>query len=240
MHKTTAFGQTNVGLKRTENQDSILMDTESNLFAIADGMGGHKEGKLASQLAIEQLHKSFKKSLDSDNIHPETLLTNAFQEANTRVYEKSLESLQMDGMGTTLVAAFISQNKIFFGNVGDSRAYLFRDPYLWRITEDHSILYTQIKNGLIDEAKASLMIDTNIITRSIGFTANVEIDIFQKDLQPNDLFILCSDGLIDMIGDKEICEISKKYAPDVLVNQLINRSLDAGGNDNISVVVIIP
>ena len=237
---TTSFGKTHIGLKRKDNQDSILIDKDLNLYAIADGMGGHKGGSIASKLAIECLQKFIKESLQSDNFQPETSLLEAFQETNYQVYEKSQTDIEVTGMGTTLVAALIWKNKIFFANVGDSRAYFFKNPYLWRITEDHSILNNQIKKGLIDQKKASCFIDTNIITRSVGFIPEVEVDIFQKDLEMNDLFILCSDGLIEMVDDENICELSKTYAPDALVDQFINRSLDAGGNDNISVIVVVP
>ncbi len=235
-----SFGKTHVGLKRKDNQDSILIDKELNLYAIADGMGGHKGGSVASKLAIESLQKFIKEAVKLDHFQPETVLIEAFQEANNQVYEKSQESIEVTGMGTTLVVLMIWKNKIFFANVGDSRAYLFRDPYLWRVTEDHSILNNQIKKGLIDEKKASTLVDTNMITRSIGFIPDVEVDIFQKDLQIHDLFILCSDGLVEMMDDKTICELSKSYAPDALVDQFINRALDAGGNDNISVIVVVP
>ncbi|MGI9548411.1 MAG: Stp1/IreP family PP2C-type Ser/Thr phosphatase [Bdellovibrionales bacterium] len=240
MRKTVSFGKTHIGLKRRENQDSIIIDKELDLYAVADGMGGHKGGAIASKLAIEQLQKVIKESLEDKNAQPETILSQAFQEANTQVYEKSQETIETEGMGTTLVAALVWKNKIFFANVGDSRAYLSRDLQLWRITEDHSILNNQIKKGLIDEKKASLLVDTNIITRSIGFTPNVEVDIFQKDLQDNDLFILCSDGLVEMMDDEKISHLSHSYSPDVLVDRLIDQSLEAGGNDNISVIVIIP
>ncbi len=237
---TKSFGKTHVGLKRKDNQDSILMDNELNLYAVADGMGGHKGGSVASKLAIEHLQKFMKKSFESDNFQPEVSLLEAVKEANYQVYEKSQEDTDVAGMGTTLVVAMIWKNKAFFANVGDSRAYFFKDPHLWRITEDHSILNNQIKKGLIDQKKASLLVDTNIITRSIGFIPEVEVDIFQKNLQANDLFILCSDGLVEMVNDETICELSKNYTPDALVDQLINRSLDAGGNDNISVIVVVP
>ena len=139
-----------------------------------------------------------------------------------------------------MVACFIWENKIFFANVGDSRAYFFKNPYLWRVTEDHSVLNEQMKKGLIKEQDAISLVDTNVITRSIGFISEVKVDLFQKDISPEDIFLLCSDGLNEMLTDQEVCEVMKNYSTEALVEQLIKRSLDAGGNDNVSVIVIVP
>ncbi len=231
---------THVGHKRKTNQDFLLADEELSLYVVADGMGGHSGGEVASALAVKTLHDFLKESIQQSNFSPESSLIKAFQEANARVFNKSQENdKELIGMGTTLVVCMVWKNKAFFGNVGDSRAYLFRDPYLWRVTEDHSVINSQLKKGLIKPEQAHLLMNANVITRSIGFFPEIQADLFQKDLKPGDLFLLCSDGLNE-ISDQEICELAKNYSPSALPQQCINKALEGGGSDNISIIVIAP
>ena len=225
---------------RQNNQDSILVNEALNLYAVADGMGGHNGGEVASALAIEKLETFLKEAVQQDSFSPDPYLIEAFQEANAQVFAKSQEDeKKFAGMGTTLVVGMIWNNKAFFGNVGDSRAYLFRDPYLWRITEDHSVVNNQLKKGLIDKEQQPFLMHANVITRSIGFFNEIQVDLFQRDIFPGDLFLLCSDGLNE-ISDQKICELAKNYAPSALPQQCINKALDEKASDNISVVVIEP
>lgn len=234
------YGMTHVGYKRDSNQDALLLDEDLNLYAVADGMGGHSGGEIASALAIEALHNFLKEATKEENLAPDKLLIEAFHEANSQVFNKSHENnMELIGMGTTLVVCMVWKSKAFFGNVGDSRAYLFRDPYLWRITEDHSLINSQLKKGLIEQEQAPFLVNSNVITRSIGFFPDIQVDIFQRDLMPGDLFLLCSDGLNE-IADQEICKLAKNYSPSVLPKQCINKVLDGEGKDNISVVVVDP
>lgn len=234
------YSKTHTGRVRQNNQDSILINKNCSLFAVADGMGGHTGGEVASSTAIKALDNFISIAMKNENFTPRVHLEEGFHEANAQVFQKSRENNgKLMGMGTTLVACLLWNNKAFFANVGDSRAYLFRYPHLWRITEDHSILNMQMKKGLIKEEKAALFSESNVITRSIGFISEVEVDIFQKDLTPNDLFLLCSDGLNE-IPDQELCNIFKKYSHDMLVEKVVQTALDAGGNDNISAVIISP
>ena len=233
-----AYSMTHVGHKRKNNQDSLLVDEELQLYAVADGMGGHKGGEIASSVSIEALHEYLKSVFKKEDFSPEKYLVPAFHSANKRVFEKSQESnKELIGMGTTLVVCMIWKDKAFFGNVGDSRAYLFREPYLWRITEDHSIINNQLKNGLIEQEQMPFLMNSNVITRSIGFFPDIQVDLFQKNLMPKDQFLLCSDGLNE-ISDEEICELSKNYAPFALPKQCVDKVLDGEGNDNITVVVV--
>ena len=235
------YSTTHVGKRRKNNQDSILVNTDLNLYAVADGMGGHKGGEVASAKAIEVLENYMLDAVKKKDFFPEVALMEAFQIASNQVYLKSRENeLALAGMGTTLVACFIWQSKIFFANVGDSRAYLFRDPYLWRVTEDHSVINEQLKKGLISEDQAGLLEDTNVITRSIGFMPDVEVDVFEKKILPKDFFMLCSDGLSGMVPDKEICEISRNNSLEKVTERYLQQALDAGGDDNISIIVISP
>ena len=203
-------------------------------------MGGHKGGEVASALAIETLQNFLKEAVNQKNFSPDLFLPEAFQEANSQVFQKSQEQdKELTGMGTTLVVCMIWKNKAFFGNVGDSRAYLFREPYLWRVTEDHSVMNSQLKRGLIEQEQAPFLINSNIITRSIGFFPEIQVDLFQRDLRPGDLFLLCSDGLNE-ISDQEICKLAQNYSPEALPEQCINKVLESEGNDNISVIIIAP
>lgn len=236
-----AYGDSHIGLKRRENQDRILIDEDLQLYAVADGMGGHKGGAVASQTAIDILQNYIQQGYQKGNFHPELELEKAFLRANETVHAKSKEDEQnLIGMGTTLVAAMIYKKKIVFANVGDSRAYLFRDPHLWRVTEDHSVMNNRIKKGLIKEDDIPFLADSNVITRSIGFVLDLKVDIFQREIMKDDVFLLCSDGLTSMVSDEKIATIFKNYSQKAVVEQLVNHSLDAGGNDNISVIVVTP
>lgn len=203
-------------------------------------MGGHKGGEVASATAVSSLQNFISLSIKNESFAPDIHLIEGFHEANTQVFSKSRENDgELMGMGTTLVACLLWKGKAFFANVGDSRAYLFRYPHLWRITEDHSILNMQMKKGLIREDSAAHFMESNVITRSIGFISEVEVDLFQKDIVPEDVFLLCSDGLNE-IPERELCELFKKYSAENLVERALKKALDAGGHDNISVIVICP
>ena len=234
------YGLTNVGNKRENNQDTFLIDEDIKLYAVADGMGGHKGGGTASAIAVKTLHNFLKEAYQSEDFSPETYLTTAFQTANTQVFNKSQENnKQLIGMGTTLVACMIWKNKVFFANVGDSRAYLFRDSYLWRITEDHSIINNQLKNGLIEEDQLPFLTHSNLITRSIGFFPEIQVDLFKRDLTNQEIYLLCSDGLNEL-SDQKICELAQKYSPKSLPNQCIKNVLEGKGADNITVITVVP
>ena len=232
------YGLTHVGNKRQHNQDSFVIDAEIQLYAVADGMGGHKGGGTASDIAIKTLHNFLKLAIKTEEFTPENDLVTAFQEANTQVYEKSQEK-QLMGMGTTLVACMIWKNKIFFANVGDSRAYLFKEDSIWRITEDHSIINNQLKNGLIEEDQVPFLTHSNLITRSIGFFPEVQVDIFKRDLSKKEFYLLCSDGLNEL-PEPKILELSQNYASSTLPNQCIKKVLDGDANDNVTVLVVTP
>ena len=235
-------GKTCTGPVRKINQDSILINKKISLFAVADGMGGHTGGEVASASAVSALDKFLSLAAAGDDFSPSDHLLEGFREANAQVFQKSRENNgELMGMGTTLVACLLHGKTAYFANVGDSRAYLFRRPSrLWRITEDHSILNMQMKRGLIQQDKADLFSESNVITRSIGFVSEVETDLFQRDILPGDVFLLCSDGLNEA-SESDLCEIfqNREPGPD-LIEALIDKALQAGGHDNISAVVIAP
>ena len=235
------YTQTHTGKKRKNNQDFILSNKTLNLYAVADGMGGHKGGEIASQTAVQVLESYMLKAFQGDNFFPEESLVEAFKEANIQVYQKAQENqLELSGMGTTLVACMLWEQKAFFANVGDSRAYFFNGSYLWRVTEDHSVLNEQLKKGLIEESQARLIKDSNVITRSIGFLPEISVDFFEKDLIKKDLFLLCSDGLTSLVSESRICDLIKETPLEELCDKCVQAALDEGGIDNISVIVVAP
>jgi len=237
---TQAYGLTHVGNKRNNNQDSFLIDEDLKLYIVADGMGGHKGGGTASKIAVESVKNFLEARYNQEDFSPEVDLVEAFQEANAQVFEKSQEgNKELLGMGTTLVACMIWKNNVFFANVGDSRAYLLRNSKIWRITEDHSIINNQIKNGLIEADQIPFLTHSNLITRSIGFFPKIQVDLFEREFSKKEFYLLCSDGLNEL-PEQKILELSQDYAPESLADQCVKKVLDGDANDNVTVVVITP
>lgn len=228
--------QTDIGLKRANNEDCFLMDPDLGLYIVADGMGGHSGGEVASNMAVKAIREVIIESYEKDaGIKPQDLLTRAYTAAGLSIYEKSLSDSELKGMGTTLVVALIRDQKIYIANVGDSRAYLLNASGMWQITEDHSLVNEQIKAGIIkDESKAKF--SKNIITRSVGFERVTNCDILERTLSPEDKYIICSDGLSGMIEDKEIYTIVQETSPENVVPKLIKEAKNNGGLDNVTVM----
>ncbi|NCN95335.1 MAG: Stp1/IreP family PP2C-type Ser/Thr phosphatase [Bdellovibrionales bacterium] len=236
------YAETDVGLKREINQDSILVDPELNLFVVADGMGGHKGGEVASGIAIETVREVFLQHADSGKMLPQDLVELAYREACQRIHRAStVESPELMGMGTTMVLLWAYRGKVFIGNVGDSRAYLYRGKgLLWQITEDHSLINEQVRAGAISEEEAPNVIGRNVITRSVGFEKIVKVDLFQRDLRMDEKFILCSDGLSSLVSSDKIAKIVEDPSPQRVVERCIKEAKEAGGDDNISVICLVP
>ena len=234
------YGQTDVGLKRDNNQDSILVDKKHSLFIVADGMGGHKGGEVASALAIEAMQDVFESEfLSGTKINPKDLLRKGYKEATRRIFQKAnFESPDLMGMGTTMVAAFAFDKKIYVGNVGDSRAYLFKEGHLWQLTDDHSLINEQIRAGVLDPNQPEMIVGRNVITRSVGFEEMVDVDIVERELVPGEIYLLCSDGLSGLISNEQISEIIRKNQISGVVSRGIEEAKRAGGDDNISVIVL--
>jgi protein phosphatase len=236
-----AWGQTDVGLRREINQDSIFLDSDLGLFVVADGMGGHKGGEVASALAVDTVREIVSSAVyNNDPIHPRDLLTFAYREASARIYHKSTrESPELMGMGTTMVAGLLHSGKrLYIANVGDSRAYMLRGDYLWQLTEDHSQIYELVKAGALSQAEADRMLGRNVITRSVGFEKSVQVDIIERELDSRDTYMFCSDGLSSMIPDAAIAKLLMQSDAENSVAQCIEAARKAGGDDNISVLVI--
>lgn len=237
--KIKAYGKTDVGRKRQINQDSILVNARHNIYAVADGMGGHKGGEVASAMAVETLQEVLGDEATTA-VPIEYRLEKAYKLANDRIYESSHKASNKDleGMGTTLVACYATQHKIFISNVGDSRAYLYRDEKIWQITEDHSLVQEQIRAGLINPNKTEDMIGKNVITRSVGYDQAVKVDVVFRTYKRGDVFLLCSDGLTGMVSNTDIAKILAKNPLEKVAQICIDEANKAGGNDNISCLVI--
>ncbi len=235
-----AWCETDVGLKRESNEDSFLLNKEFGVFAVADGMGGHRGGEVASSMAVQTLLQCVEAQKNGTRkVQPRVLLSEAYKNASNRIFDKSrAESAELAGMGTTLVAAYLSDKTLFIANVGDSRAYLYRSGQIWQLTEDHSLLNEHIKFGLISEEDAENFLQKNVITRSVGFERDVMCDILERVVEPGDLIILCSDGLSGLVEDEKIAEICQKFSPEKIVDECIRVARNNGGDDNITVLVL--
>ena len=238
--KFSVYGLTDLGLKRRKNEDSLLIDQEMGLFVIADGMGGHRGGDLASQLAMAAVKDTFKSHHEEhDFVSPRVMLEEAYIEASSRVFRRSMEDDGLlKGMGTTLVAAYIHKDEIFMGNVGDSRGYFYNSQYMWQMTEDHSLVNDHLRAGLLKDSEIKGFQAKNVITRSVGFEKEVRCDIIRKKVNPGDSFLLCSDGLSSLVEDQKIYEICKNNPTPKAVELCIEAAKENGGDDNITVIII--
>ncbi len=238
--KIEFWAQTDVGLKRELNEDSIYASREQGLFIVADGMGGHQGGEVASKMAVDTVENMVAAQLAADHrFDTATFISSCYQQAGRLIYEKShVDSPELMGMGTTMVMAFFRGSDVYLGNVGDSRAYLFRDSNLWQMTEDHSLVNEKVRAGVLTEAESELMIGKNVITRSVGFEKSVSPDVFVRQVQSGDTYMLCSDGLSGLVEDPDMASILINEGVSRCVPALIQQAKDNGGDDNISVIVI--
>ncbi len=237
-----SFSKTDVGIKRTVNQDFVFSTNEQignleNLYIVADGMGGHKAGDLASRLAVELICEEI---ADSDKINPLELLKHSVTVANAEIVKRANDDEGLKGMGTTVVAATVADDSLYFVNVGDSRLYLINQG-IKQLSKDHSLVEEMVRLGGIKPEDAKHHPDKNIITRAVGEKGKVEIDCFEQSLHKGDIVLMCSDGLSNMIEDDEIFEIVQSSRDVVeIVQNLINKANEYGGSDNIGVVVFEP
>ena len=239
MKKVVAYGKTDIGRKRTNNQDSVLINDNIMLYAVADGMGGHKGGEIASSLCLEVLDSAVTKMAErSSDSKVSPFLKEAVSLASMRVHERASMDDSLKGMGTTLVSLFVRDDKAYICQVGDSRVYLYSSGSLWKITEDHSLVNEQVRSGLISRSQAEKLSYKNVITRSVGFEEIVDVDIYIRDLNHGDVFLLCSDGLTSMISDNEIKANIDASDLSGSVKRLIDAANEAGGADNVSVILV--
>ncbi len=236
------FSLTDVGIKRKVNQDYIYtcekpIGNLPNLFLVADGMGGHKAGDYASKHTVEIICDMVERCLEKE---PRIILSQAIDFANEQIRRKSLEDENLDGMGTTIVAATCMGDCLQVANVGDSRLYIVGEN-IRQITQDHSYVEELVRKGSLDRETARNHPDKNIITRAVGAGDTVDIDFFSVRLKPEETILMCSDGLTNMLEDEEIRMIMEGQRDLVeKVEALVREANNRGGKDNISVVLIEP
>jgi len=230
------FAQTDIGRIRPLNEDSYYLPREDERFcAVADGMGGHNAGEVASARAVEVFSETMRENaVSAASIH------HAVEKANTAVYSQSLAAEELSGMGTTFTALAQAGNTVHIAHVGDSRAYLLRNGSIMRLTMDHTLVEDMVLKGLITPREAKYHPKRNIITRALGTNDTVEIDLIQIKLEKGDAFFLCSDGLSNHVEDREILEISKQDLPwNEKLRCLVQRALEQGGTDNITALFAV-
>lgn len=233
-------GRTDTGSKRNNNQDSIFYCDEPigplpNLYIIADGMGGHRAGDKASRMAID-ITVDFVKKSKLEN--PVAILRRAMIFANNKIYKEATEDPDLNGMGTTMVAAVACDGKLFVANIGDSRLYVINND-IKQITMDHSLVEELIRNGELERKKGRNHPEKNIITKALGSKDEIIPDFFEIEMNAEDKYLLCSDGLSNMVEDDEIRDIVvDRHNLDDIAQALIDRANYYGGTDNISVVII--
>lgn len=249
--RAIASGMTHVGLQREHNEDSFAVLVEYGLFIVADGMGGHRAGDVASRLATDSMAEFFRTTSQDDvtwPFHFDTSLTEeenrllaGIRVANRQIFERSVRSRDCAGMGTTIVGALYSKqkNRLFVGHVGDSRAYRIRGGVIEQLTRDHSLLndYLAAMPDLTEEQRAEL--PRNVITRALGMHDHVVVDLMNDEPQAGDVYLLCSDGLSGMMSDGEILRIVTSNDDTAeICRRLIAKANENGGEDNITALVI--
>jgi protein phosphatase len=231
---------------RSHNEDSIAADAEIGLAVLADGMGGYNAGEVASGIAVELIRSEMKKALlkkkpEEMNGHDaERLIEAHATRANSAIFQASQSQPQYSGMGTTLVVALWHDNQISVGHIGDSRLYRLRGGALEQITRDHSLLQEQIDSGMITKEQARHSQNKNLVTRAVGIDPEVETEVHTYSVQPGDVYLLCSDGLSDMVTDEDVQLTLSTLAANLplAAEQLVQQANDNGGRDNVSVILV--
>jgi len=231
------FVRSDIGKVRPTNEDAYYQPRQGERFcAIADGMGGHNAGEVASAMAVS----IFSKEMGGINELDGQAMRRAVECANTRIHEKSMEGGQYSGMGTTFTALAFAGGSAHIAHVGDSRAYLLRNGAIMRLTLDHTLVEEMVLKGLITPREAKYHPKRNYITRALGTMDTVEVDLIQIELLPGDVFFLCTDGLSNHVEDKRILEISQwDCSWEEKADVVVNAALDAGGSDNITAMFVL-
>ena len=244
-----AYGLTDVGRKRQHNEDAFAVDSELGLFVVADGMGGHAAGEVASQRAVEVVREQLAAGRQvlqdlgqANNAEARAaaavLVETAIQRACAEVYRLAASDSTKRGMGTTFVCLVMAGTKGIVGHVGDSRVYLVRGGQAHRLTEDHTLIAAQVKAGTLTREQAQASQFRNVITRAVGIQESVQVDTLMVDLLPKDLFVLCSDGLHGYLADDELAPLTQSAELELLPKKLVGLANDRGGKDNVTVVVV--
>jgi protein phosphatase len=229
-------GKTDKGRIRKENEDAFCIEKDLGLLAIADGMGGHASGEVASKMAIGILRDSLRKEGEP---FPERLASGV-ELANQAIYEAARSQSQLKGMGTTLTAVQLNGNRLAIAHVGDSRAYLIRSGVIERLTDDHTMVFEQVARGLMTNEEAARSDMRHILSRALGIAPEVEVDMEALTVSEGDTLVLCSDGLSELVSEEEVLsEVQSSSRPDVACGELVHLANQRGGADNITVIVAL-
>ncbi|MBN2798741.1 MAG: Stp1/IreP family PP2C-type Ser/Thr phosphatase [Deltaproteobacteria bacterium] len=244
--RITSCGVTDVGLKRGHNEDNFLINEELHLFVVADGMGGHVGGEYASAIAVNtveeivtsmELHEELPHEEDDPVEVTREKLRYAIRLAGRRIFEKAEEEPEFHGMGTTSVALLVDEGNAYIAHVGDSRLYMQRDGQIEQVTEDHSLVNEKVKAGLITKEEAKNHKMRNVITRSLGYQEDVEVDVEVRAVRRGDQFLICSDGLSGLVEDHEMGEHMTAHSPQEAARRLVELACERGGDDNITIII---
>ena len=243
-------GNTHVGMKRSQNEDSLFLMPEQNLYVVADGMGGHSAGDVASKMAVETVSQFFAETTEDEEVtwpfkldrqkkYEENRLVTAVKLANLRIYEQAISNAKNKGMGTTVVALMFTREGTYCAHVGDSRIYRIRNGEIEQLTEDHSLLNDYIKMKDLTPEEIENFPHKNVIVRALGMKETVQVDVAFEQPQHGDIYLLCSDGLCGMITDPDMNAIVAETGDDLEegCNRLIQVANKNGGTDNITVVL---
>ena len=225
--------RTDVGKVRANNQDAPIVSEKLRLYGVADGMGGHKCGEVASTSARDDLLRELEGKTPSV-----AALSGAIEEVNRQIYHQQEHDDALTGMGTTLSVLWMSDNFVYIGHVGDSRVYLLRDGEFKQMTLDHSLVEQLVREGVLTEEEAQNHPMRNIITRAIGTDESVEVDVVVEERRKGDLWLACSDGLHGLVDDRQMRDALRQYAPEKAADVLLKAALDAGGRDNVTLVIV--
>ncbi len=250
--RLSVAGSTDVGLKRTHNEDAFLLLPEEQLYCVADGMGGHASGEVAARIAVEEMAEFFRLTGRDDEAtwpfredparrHDENRVLTGVKLANLRIFERAGSDERLRGMGTTLVCAHFERGAgaVVVGHVGDSRAYLWRAGALRQVTEDHSLLNDYLKARRLTPEEIEGFPHKNVIVRALGMKDTVEVDLVRLPLQEGDVVLLCCDGLSGMVPDERMGELIRQHQGDLraCAQALVDAANEAGGVDNITCVL---
>ncbi|HEY8607458.1 MAG TPA: Stp1/IreP family PP2C-type Ser/Thr phosphatase [Noviherbaspirillum sp.] len=232
--------RTDPGLIRAQNEDALAFSPEFGYAVLADGMGGYNAGEIASGIAVAVVVGLLDEKLPGLDGPVHALLSEAVQAANHEVFQAAQSRPDYRGMGTTLVAALFRRGRILVAHVGDSRLYRLRNGGLARLTADHSVVQEQIELGLLDARDAANSPERHLLTRALGVGEQVLADLTEHVVQPDDLYLLCSDGLTDMLADDDIAHLLVAHgrSPDTAASMLVQAANDRGGHDNVSVLLV--
>lgn len=247
--KLEAYARTDTGPVRENNEDNFLVDEDGGLFVVADGMGGHAAGEVASRVAVDTLRELLQGNVDPDETRLDRnvqdpadelreRLRYAMNQASARIRREAQLHPQYGGMGTTLCVLLIEAGQAHLAHVGDSRVYLLRDGQITRLTRDHTVVQQEIDAGRLTPAMARQVPHRNYLTQSVGYHGPVEPDTSTRALEPGDIFLLCSDGLTDPLDDDAIAAICARTDIADMAETLVQEALSAGGEDNVTVVVV--